>query len=275
MSPNIGSVLRSVTPAALKQLAAACRESAVLSNVASHVIEQILGSQMAVEARAALSHLHDAGWTSEQAAFLLEEVASATDAANPTECGYELVLSGPDLDGVHVRDTFAVVNELFVRAKAEVILIGYAVHNGQVLFHRLAERLEQCPSLQVSMYLDIPRRSTDSSLSDQIVRRFVHEFFTRHWPWTTRPTLYYDTRSLETSLGHRSSLHAKCLVVDRSSAFITSANFTSAAQDRNIEAGILVEHGSCISSLLSYLEGLRASGIIRQVPDYARDLSSP
>ena len=40
----------------------------------------------------------------------------------------------------------------------------------------------------------------------------------------------------------RGSLHAKCVVVDRSTALVTSANFTEAAQHRNIEAGLLIRH---------------------------------
>jgi phosphatidylserine/phosphatidylglycerophosphate/cardiolipin synthase-like enzyme len=52
------------------------------------------------------------------------------------------------------------------------------------------------------------------------------------------PEVYYDPRSLETDGAQRSSLHAKCVVVDRSVAFISSANFTEAAQKRYRDMGI-------------------------------------
>lgn len=34
-------------------------------------------------------------------------------------------------------------------------------------------------------------------------------------------------------------MHAKCVVTDETAAFLTSANFTEAAQERNIEVGLL------------------------------------
>ena len=36
-------------------------------------------------------------------------------------------------------------------------------------------------------------------------------------------------------------MHAKCIVIDGREAFVTSANFTEAAQERNIELGLLVK----------------------------------
>ena len=37
-----------------------------------------------------------------------------------------------------------------------------------------------------------------------------------------------------------STMHAKCVAVDESATFITSANFTSSAQTTNVEVGVLV-----------------------------------
>ena len=36
-------------------------------------------------------------------------------------------------------------------------------------------------------------------------------------------------------------MHAKCVVIDGLEALVTSANFTEAAQTRNIELGLLIE----------------------------------
>ena len=38
----------------------------------------------------------------------------------------------------------------------------------------------------------------------------------------------------------RACMHAKCIVVDNQELLITSANFTQAAQARNIEAGLVL-----------------------------------
>ena len=76
------------------------------------------------------------------------------------------------------------------------------------------------------------------------------------------PKLYYDPRSLSESRTGRSSLHAKCIIVDRRVTLITSANFTEAAQQRNIEAGVVVWHHLFVERLAGYFEGLIASGAL-------------
>jgi len=56
------------------------------------------------------------------------------------------------------------------------------------------------------------------------------------------------------------------LVVDRSIAFISSANFTEAAQKRNIEIGALIRSASFAERLDSHFDALAASGIVVRVP---------
>ena len=79
--------------------------------------------------------------------------------------------------------------------------------------------------------------------------------FRSTWPGHRMPEVFYDPRSLASGPGKRMSLHAKCVVVDNRWAFVTSANFTEAAQQRNIEAGVLVDDeplGRSLSSLGSW-----------------------
>ena len=52
--------------------------------------------------------------------------------------------------------------------------------------------------------------------------------------------MYYDRRALVPGPPY-ASLHAKCVVVDGAQTFISSANFTQRAQERNIEVGVLIE----------------------------------
>jgi phosphatidylserine/phosphatidylglycerophosphate/cardiolipin synthase-like enzyme len=71
-----------------------------------------------------------------------------------------------------------------------------------------------------------------------VVKRFADRFWTKDWPGERRPTVVYDPRSLEPA-GAEGVLHAKALVVDDEVAFVTSANLTEAAFDRNLELGVL------------------------------------
>lgn len=80
----------------------------------------------------------------------------------------------------------------------------------------------------------------DTSQAEGVLRRFAQRFQTHEWPGGRLPEVYYDPRSLELEAAKRSSLHAKCIVVDRGAAFVTLANFSEAAQTRNIEVGALI-----------------------------------
>src|ERR1044072_7307094 len=75
-----------------------------------------------------------------------------------------------------------------------------------------------------------------------------------------------DTVCLSDARDKRSSLHAKCVAIDRRVSLITSANFTEAAQQRNIEAGVIVRYPLFVERLVGYFEGLRASGQLVSIP---------
>jgi phosphatidylserine/phosphatidylglycerophosphate/cardiolipin synthase-like enzyme len=117
--------------------------------------------------------------------------------------------------------------------------------------------MKEAPTLRVTFHLDIPRKLTDTSLASEIVRRFAHDFVAKHWPGDKLPDLYYDARALAEDSQQRASLHAKCVIVDRRIALITSANFTEAAQRKNIEAGVLIRYEPFVMRLHGYFEGLR------------------
>jgi phosphatidylserine/phosphatidylglycerophosphate/cardiolipin synthase-like enzyme len=50
--------------------------------------------------------------------------------------------------------------------------------------------------------------------------------------------VFYDPRSVTLEPGKAAALHAKCVVIDEFDLFVSSANFTEAAQQRNIEVGL-------------------------------------
>src|SRR5262249_10911868 len=134
------------------------------------------------------------------------------------------------------------------------------------VFAALADRMEEIPGLKVKMFLDVQRARGDTTLESEILREFAHRFRTKEWPWKTMPEVFYEPRSLEQDQQNRSSLHAKCIVVDRRCAFVSSANFTQAAQNRNIEVGVLIRSPRFSSQLVSQFERLAATAILRRVP---------
>ncbi len=61
------------------------------------------------------------------------------------------------------------------------------------------------------------------------------------------------------------AVHAKCAVADGELAFITSANLTSAAMERNMELGVLVRGGALPFELHRHLEALISTKVIERV----------
>jgi phosphatidylserine/phosphatidylglycerophosphate/cardiolipin synthase-like enzyme len=77
--------------------------------------------------------------------------------------------------------------------------------------------------------------------------------------------LFFDPRSLATERQKCAALHAKCVVVDGADVFVSSANFTEAAQQRNIEVGLLLHSSAIANRLTRFFESLVASGHFQRV----------
>jgi phosphatidylserine/phosphatidylglycerophosphate/cardiolipin synthase-like enzyme len=240
----------------LRDLAGLCRQSHDGTLPPLHAIQQIAGAELGALVARELVELAGHGWRPDQFAAVAKAIAEASvqHEFSPSEC--DLVLSGPEAAGIPTRDTAAVMHALLAEAQQEVLLVGYAFHNTQALFHPLAERLALEQGLRVWLCVDISRKPTDTSLASEIVRRFSQEFWSQHWIWTPRPELYYDPRSLDVGGAGRSSLHAKCIVIDREAALVTSANFTDAAQHRNIECGVIIRNANICQRIADYFEAL-------------------
>jgi len=61
------------------------------------------------------------------------------------------------------------------------------------------------------------------------------------------------------------AVHAKCAVSDGKLAFITSANLSTAAMERNMELGVLVRGGHLPDELHRHLNALVATETVERV----------
>jgi phosphatidylserine/phosphatidylglycerophosphate/cardiolipin synthase-like enzyme len=173
-----------------------------------------------------------------------------------------LVWSGASEDDEAIRDTRVVLDDLFRRAQRHILISTFVIYDGRAIFQTLAEQIQRVPSLDVELYVNLTGRAQDEA---EDVADFLSKFTKSHWPSGVRPPMiYYDpeTRKREQE---RTSLHAKCVVVDNRWAFVTSANFTEAAQERNIEAGVLLDHPKLAGALASRFRALRDAGRMRRM----------
>lgn len=227
---------------------------------------RLIAAPMAQEIAVGLQALADQGFTGTQLAAVLEMLVADRARRPRLEEILDLVTTGPETPGITNRDTSVVVRELFANAQHTVLVAGYAVYQGRAVFRALADRMQDRPELKVRMFLDVQRGPGDTSMPSEVVKRFAERFRTREWPEDRPlPRVFYDPRSLDLDAQKRACLHAKCVVVDGEAVFISSANFTEAAQERNIEMGLLVRSRGLAEQLVNHFDTLMQAGFLKAV----------
>lgn len=259
----MSSPLRRLTAEGRRSLLVALRARRIAPPFSELSLRSILGSEMAAELAGELSRLSALGLTTS----LLEEMLMVLDDTRATPTA-SLVWTGPEDVSAGTRDTGVVVRNLFERATSRLLIAGFAVHQGASVFQVLAERMDRDESLDVEMYLNVERPCSDTSASDEVLRRYAERFRNEEWSGQRRPRVFYDPRALE--LGEkgkkRAVLHAKCVVVDGRHVLVSSANFTAAAQERNIEVGVLLDDGMFAASLVDQFAWLVRTGHLKRLP---------
>lgn len=230
-------------------------------------VEHLVPRGAAATVAEALSALGSGGPTERVAAVLRLLVADRVRAAAAVP-RVELVWSGPEALESLNRDTGVVVRELLERARRSVLIATYALDEGtkaRAIFGSLAARLDRGDSLDVRLFVHVPPDPHPARPAAEVLASFLDRFRTRVWPGTRLPALFYDPRTLDGSGSTRASLHAKCVVIDESTAFVTSANFTEAAQRRNVEVGLVVEGPDVARALVAQFASLVGEGVLREL----------
>lgn len=249
----------------LRELAAAIRARRLSAPFTAMSAQRLIASPTAQAVADDLQRLADQGFAAEQLATVLDLLICDRARKPKLEDVLDLVTTGPELSGVINRDTGVVVRGLFACAQRSVLVAGYAVYQGREVFRALADQMAERPELNVRMFLDVQRGPGDTSMASEVVKRFAERFKTREWPeGRPLPQVFYDPRSLDLEAAKRACLHAKCVVVDSEAVFISSANFTEAAQERNIEMGLLVRSHWLAGRVTRYFETLLAAGALWQ-----------
>jgi len=214
-----------------------------------------------------LQRLAEEGLSSRHLALLLDTAAQVVEAELKQASTVQLVWTGPEIATSQSRDTAVVVDELFSQASESVLVSTFAIQQGQRVFAALASRMQAVPSLKVRLFVHVPRGWSDTREAPAILRESA-ENLTAQWPGTTRPAVFYDPRTLSPDAATRASWHAKCVLVDDEVSFVTSANFTEWAQQRNVEAGVLVRNTHFAKHLRAQFDALVLAGIVSRLPGW-------
>ena len=254
--------LVSLAPHLRRRLERALDTGLVSTSSSAATVRSVLGPRNDGEALLADLHsLERMGVSGRAVAAWLRAVEQARNRAPAPD----LVWSGPEVPGLHARDTRRVYEELLGSAERSVWVSTYVYFDGPRAFATLARRIDTVPEMQVTLLMNIQRRRGDTSASDRLVRRFADRFWATDWPGEARPDVYYDPRSLDLD-GPAGVLHAKAVVADGEAVFMTSANLTDAALDRNIELGVLIRDTALAASVTSHFRGLIEREVLRPLP---------
>lgn len=262
----MSDALRRLGRTALIGLSEALDAGRVAPPYSRATLAALVPEQDTIPVLAALTSLHADGMAPRHIARALAWLAEERAAQQAIEDRVQLVWSPPELDRVDARDTGVVVQELFRRATRSVLIASYALDEGSkavAIFGELAARMDAEPTLDVRIFANIHRRHRDDTPSVQLVRQFARRLREQLWPGARLPHVWYDPRSLDLDSQQRAVLHAKCVVVDRRWSLLTSANFTEAAQARNIEAGMLIDDRRVAERIHRQLDTLAETGALR------------
>jgi phosphatidylserine/phosphatidylglycerophosphate/cardiolipin synthase-like enzyme len=244
-----------------KRLASALESGLVIMPYSISSLAPVLGADTDEDVVAALLELERLGVAGRAAGAWIRTVDEVV-ARTPRS---DLVWSGPEVPGLYARDTRRVYEELLGSAERSVWACTFAFFDGPRAFEVIARRMDTRPELRVILLLNIQRRKGDTTAGEHLVRRFADHFWGEDWPGASRPSVYYDPRAVDQE-GPAGVLHAKALVVDDDAVFVTSANLTEAALDRNIEVGLLVRDRALALTLSSHFRGLIDRGLLRPLP---------
>jgi len=155
--------------------------------------------------------------------FSVQAVLSERDAT--VEAHLQLVWTGPESLASRARDTGVVVDQLFREAKKSALVAGFRFDNADRILAPLHDAMA-VRGVKAELFIDVEHPNDDVG----------PVFLSRNWPFGPPvPTIFARSDGAA-----HASMHAKCVVIDEERTLITSANFTSRGQDRNIEVGVLI-----------------------------------
>jgi phosphatidylserine/phosphatidylglycerophosphate/cardiolipin synthase-like enzyme len=190
-------------------------------------------------------------YSTEKLAGLIEGIAQGALLQKESE-DTEVVWTGPDTNVVPVRRSAQVLKSLIDRATDKVFIVSYVSFNLPEIDESIRQALKR--NVQVNLLLETAdKRTGDRFLSDAI--RYMEKFIginVFQWPAKNRPPVGQSV----------ASVHAKCAVADGREAFVTSANLTEAAMDKNIELGLLLTGGDVPKEISDHLFSLVDQNVI-------------
>jgi cardiolipin synthase len=201
-----------------------------------------------------------AAWQ-ESASNSPKEIASAFRAAAQVASlmrsreALELVWTGPKTGLIPTRQTEQVMLEVIDSARSDLFLVTYVFYKVSSIVAALEAAVARRVAVSILVESSIEHGGTLHGDSVKSVRDAI-----------TGAKIYVWAQESKKLDGEpiSAAVHAKCAVADRKLAFITSANLTTAALERNMELGMLIRGGTVPDRLGQHLAALVTTKVITE-----------
>lgn len=168
------------------------------------------------------------------------------------ELSVELVWTGPTTRFVPTRRTEQVLLDLIGSAQTDLFLVSFVAYDVRSVVKGMDEAASRGVRIRFLLEASTSHGGTLNVDPAATMRASVPgaELYT----WREKPEPFVDGK-----------VHAKVAVVDGARAFITSANLTGHALEKNMEAGVLIHGGPVPKTLNDHLQALIDVGVIARV----------
>lgn len=169
-----------------------------------------------------------------------------------SEQSVQLVWTGPTTPFVSARRTEQALLEVINSAQRALFITSFVAYDVSSIVNALNAASER--GVNISILLELSQDHGGNITFDALGKMRGLVPSAQLYAWREKGSAFAD-----------GSVHAKVAVADESICFITSANLTGYAMEKNMEAGLLLTGGHIPESLMSHLNSLIDTNVIKKI----------
>lgn len=167
----------------------------------------------------------------------------------------ELTWTGPKTPQVPLTRNDEALLNLAEGAREELLLVSYATYQVPRVVERLGKAVDRGVTVDIVLEFHGPDGEIDYDPIRGLGAELRPEIRVWYWPPEVRSK---DER------GRMGYIHVKCAVADGETAFVSSANLTVYAMERNMELGVVIEGGSVPRRIADHFRELIRRGTLER-----------
>lgn len=192
---------------------------------------------------------NESNLTPSDVATALRSAAATATYARERET-IDLVWTGPKTEFVPTRRTEQVLLELIELAEKRIFLVSFVTYGIPVLEQALMDAMGR--GVELSILIERGEDEGGKLSFDPVAKLKANLPGASLYVWPP------ENRERDQN-GNFGAVHAKCAVADGRMAFLTSANLTGAALEKNMELGVLIKGGVIPMAVQRHFDALKTT----------------